>query len=101
MKALIVAKEEELVDQMVSLIQESGLDSAGTTSDTEAISQMQSGDVGAVVIGGGVRRDERDLLCDAAERQGLTVIQDARSGEDLRAYAEQELLPQLKAELQE
>jgi len=99
MKALIVAKEEELVDQMVSLVEESGLDIFGTTSDTQAISQMQSGEIGAVVIGEGMKGDERDLLCAAADRQGLPVIEGDQRGEDLREYAVHELLPQLRAKL--
>ena len=73
------------------------IDVAGTTSVGQAISQIASGRVEAVVIGGSVNDEDRHRLTAAAEARGISVIPVALHEADLREYTEEELLPQLRA----
>lgn len=79
---------------MVSLAQAEGVDAAGTTSDREALSQLESGAVGGLVVGG-VQQVPRHLRTVAAG-QGIALIRGALGGKDRQVYARQELAPQLK-----
>lgn len=96
MKALIIAREHALIDRIVSLLRAEGVDAAGTTSDEEAVNQLESGAIGCVVIGGGVPEPSRQHLCMVAATLGVAVIRGAAAGKDPQVYARQELLPQLQ-----
>ena len=71
MKALMIGREQAVVDRMVSLVRAEGLDAAGTTSDQEAVSQLESGGVDGLVIGAGVERPSRQRLSMVATAQGV------------------------------
>lgn len=96
MKALMIGREQAIVDRMVSLVQAEGLDAAGTTSDEEAVSQLESGGVGGLVIGAGVDEPSLWHLSTVAAAQGVVVIGGALAGKDPQEYARQELLPVLR-----
>lgn len=96
MKALIVAREQALVDQMVSLVAAEGLDIAGTTNDEQAAAQITSGQVSALVIGGGVDDASREHLAQLANQEAVAVIHGALKGKNPEAYAREELVPQLR-----
>ena len=101
MKALIVSRDEALVSRLVKLVRDEGVEMAepidvgGTTSARQAISQIESGRVEAVVIGGGVDDEDRRRLTLAAEGRGIRIIPGALHEADLREYTEEELLPQI------
>ena len=96
MKALIVAREERAMNRMVNLVQAAGIDTAGTTSDQQAMSYLETGAVGAVVVGGGVTSNARRALSSKANGRGIAVIHAALRGVDPREYAEEELVPELR-----
>jgi hypothetical protein len=81
-KALMIGREQAVVDRMVSLVQAEGLDAAGTTSDKEAVSQLESGGVGGLVIGAGVEQPSRQHLSTVATAQGVAVTGGALAGKD-------------------
>ena len=102
MKALIVSRDEDLVSRVAKLVRDEGIemaepiDVAGTTSVQQAMSQIESGRVAAVVIGGSVKDEDRHRLTVAAESRGVPVIPGALHEADLREYTEEELLPRLR-----
>lgn len=67
---------------MVSLVRVDGLDAVGTTSEQDAVSQLESGAVGGLVIGGGVHEACRRHLSAMAADQGIAVIHGALRGKD-------------------
>ena len=95
-KALIIGRERAVVDRMVALIRAEGVDAAGTTSDQEAVSQLESGAVDGLVIGAGVQESSRQHLITVAANQGVAVIRGALAGKDPQVYTRQELVPQLR-----
>ena len=96
MKALMIAREQAVVDRMVSIAQAEGLDAAGTISDEDAVSQLESGGVGGLVIGAGVDEPALQHLSTVAAAQGVVVIGGALAGMDPQAYARQEVIPVLR-----
>ena len=96
MRVLIVAREQAVIDRMVSLVRAEGMDAAGTTSDQEAVSQLESGAIGGLVIGAGVQESSRQHLITVAASQGVAVIRGALAGKDPQMYTRQELVPRLR-----
>jgi hypothetical protein len=95
-KALMIGREQAVVERMVSLVRLEGLNAAGTTSDEEAVTQLESGGVGGLVIGAGVEERSRQHLSTVATAQGVAVIGGALAGKDPQDYAREELVPQLR-----
>lgn len=102
MTALSFRVTRALVSRLVKLVRDEGIemteliDVAGTASTQQASSHIVSGRFNAVVIGGSVDDEDRKRLTLAAEGRGIPVIPGSLHEADLREYAEEELLPQLR-----
>lgn len=58
--------EERAMNRMVNLVRAAGIDTAGTTSDQQAMSYLETGTVGAVVVAGSVMGTARRALSSEA-----------------------------------
>jgi hypothetical protein len=58
---------------------------------------LESVDVSAVVIGGGVEEPSRRQIHAVAERHGVPVVAGALRGKDHAMYVREELLPALRS----
>jgi hypothetical protein len=92
MTVLIIAREQAALDRVLPLLRQGGIDAASTRSDDEAIRQLESGGVAAVVIGGGVQEPSRQHLRSVANRKGIRVIDGALRSKDPEVYVRDELL---------
>jgi DNA-binding response OmpR family regulator len=97
MRVLIIAREPTVLERIQSLLQQSNVESVITTSDDEAVRRLESVDVSAVVIGGGVQDPSRQQIHAVAARHGVPVIAGALRGEDPARYIREELLPALRS----
>jgi diphthamide synthase (EF-2-diphthine--ammonia ligase) len=96
MTVLVIAREQAVLDRVLPLLRQGGIEAASTTSDEEAVRQLEAGGVAAVVIGGGVQEPSRQHLRSVANRKGIRVIDGALRGKDPEVYVRDELLPALQ-----
>jgi hypothetical protein len=74
----------------------SGFEAVGTLIDDEAVAQLEPGNVGAIVIGGGVQGKSRRQIRSVADSKQIAVIDGALGDKDIETYVQQELLPVLR-----
>jgi triosephosphate isomerase len=96
MRVLIIAREPTVLEHMQSLLQQSDVESVITTSD-EAMRRLESVEVSAVVIGGGVEESSRQQIYAVAARHGVPVVAGSLRGKDPATYVREELLPALRS----
>jgi hypothetical protein len=99
MTVLVIARAQAALDRVVPLIRAGGIEAGSTTSNDEAVRQLESGAVSALVIGGGVEESSRIRLRDVAKRKGTVVIDGALRGKSPEDYVRQDLLPALRSAL--
>lgn len=97
MRVLIIARERAVLERIQSLLRQSNVESVITTSDDEAVRRLESADVSAVVIGGGVLEPSRQQIQVVAERHRVPVVTGALRGKDPATYLREELLPALRS----
>lgn len=97
MTVLVIGRMGSIVSSATSVLGEEGFDAQGVTGVGEAVSRIDAGAVSALVIGGGVGWLGRRALRKAAADHGVTVIQGALGGQDVRTYVRQQLVPELRA----
>jgi ABC-type amino acid transport substrate-binding protein len=97
MSVLLVARGRTTLDHIAMLLKNSGIDAVSTTSDDEAIKQLEAGRVDALVIGGGVGEFPAQHLRSVAERNGAQVIRGALRGKNTEDYVRNELLQALRS----
>lgn len=78
---LIIAREPTVLEHIQSLHQQCAVESMITTSD-EAVRRLESVEVSAVVIGGGVPEPSRPQIYAVAARHGVPVVAGALRGRD-------------------
>lgn len=78
---LIIAREPTVLEHMQSLLQQCDVESMITTSD-EAVRRLESVEVSAVVIGGGVPEPSRRQIYAVAARHAVPVVAGALRGRD-------------------
>jgi DNA-binding response OmpR family regulator len=101
MRVLIIAREPTVLERIQSLLQQSNVESVITTSDDEAVRRLESADVSAVVIGGGIQDPSRQQIYAVATRHGVPVVAGALRGKDPARYVREELLPALRSAVAE
>jgi triosephosphate isomerase len=97
MRVLIIAREPTVLEHMQSLLQQSDVESVITTSNEEAMRRLESVEVSAVVIGGGVEESSRQQIYAVAARHGVPVVAGSLRGKDPATYVREELLPALRS----
>jgi hypothetical protein len=78
MKVLILGRERSLVDSSVGILEQNGFEAVGVTRDQEAFAQLDTGEFGAVVVGGGVGLLTRPLIKRHAAPHGTEVVEAKR-----------------------
>ena len=96
LRVLIIAREPTVLEHMQSLLQQCDVESMITTSD-EAVRRLESVEVSAVVIGGGVPEPSRRQIYAVAARHGVPIVAGALRGKDSATYVREELLPALRS----
>jgi hypothetical protein len=96
MTVLVIARAQPVLDRVLSLISQAGIDVAGTLSDAEAIGRLEAGGIVALVIGGGVEEPSKQRLRSVAEGKGTRVVEGALRGRDPETYVREVLLPALQ-----
>lgn len=59
---LVIGRHAEMMDKVISLLQQEGYDAEGYQTNETAIAAFRNGHFHAVVIGGGVDHQSRDLF---------------------------------------
>lgn len=86
-----MGRHAEIMKGALAVADEAGLDARGTLDDAEALVWVQQQQIGALLIGGGVEPDARELLlaaCDDNDVRGVEVQGPASIGPILRGLAE-------------
>jgi hypothetical protein len=96
MPVLVIARAQAVLDRVMPLIQRGGIDAVSAVSDDDAITRLESGEITALVIGGGVEEQSRQRLRSLADSMGTRVIDGALRGKDPEEYVRDELLPTLQ-----
>lgn len=92
---LVIGRSQSVVDTVISTLQANRLNAIGVTKDEDAIAHLQSGNIAAIVIGGGVEWASRRQLQKAAVSNGSLVIRGRLGNKDIGSYVQKELIPQL------
>lgn len=86
-----MGRHAEIMKGALALADEAGLDARGTLDDGEALVWVQQQQIGALLIGGGVEPEPRELLLQACEQndvRGVEVQGPANVGAILRGLSE-------------
>ena len=75
MRIGILGRHEPLLAQAIALVRMSGHEPVGTLSDAVLAGHITSGQVDAVVIGGGVEHDARGMATTLCAANGMIVLQ--------------------------
>jgi hypothetical protein len=81
------------------LIERHGLAAVGTTSDDDAIGEIEARHVNAVVIDHGIEEESRIRLVEAARRAGIVAVDGKIRGDEPEVYVRDELVPELRRAL--
>jgi hypothetical protein len=97
MKVLILGRERQLVDESVAIVERNGFEAVGVTRDEEALTQLDTGEFRAVVVGGGVGRESRPLIKQHAAPHGTEVLE-ARRGfmQSVQDHVAKVIVPRLR-----
>lgn len=96
MTTLIVARAQQVIDTVLTVLHGDGFDAEGTTADDAALARLAAGDVTTVVIGGGVEPASRQTLRQACTTHHVKVIEGALGDRDVPTYVRQEIEPRLR-----
>jgi hypothetical protein len=96
MKVLVIGRGPTTVHRVLPLIEREGLDAVGTTSDDDAVGEIEMRHVDAVVVDHGIEEESRERLLKAAERCGVPVVDGWIRGDDPADYVREELVPELR-----
>ena len=91
MRIGIVGRHPEILQGALALADEAGHDARGTLDDNEALAWVHRQQISALLIGGGVELEPRELLLTACEEnavRGVEVHGPADVGPILRGLAE-------------
>lgn len=91
MRIGIVGRHAEIMKGALAVADEAGLEARGTLDDAEALAWVQQQQIGALLIGGGVEPEPRELLlaaCADNDVRGVEVQGPASIGPILRGLAE-------------
>lgn len=95
---LVIGRGRWIVDSVVSEIRVHGFDGVGTTTDAEALSQLDTGKIDLLVIGGGVEVDSRSTLKQKAGAHGTDVLERPLGRRDVESYVKQEIVQRLRTD---
>ncbi|MQA15845.1 MAG: hypothetical protein GEV09_17320 [Pseudonocardiaceae bacterium] len=95
MTTLVLGREPTTVEALVSAARSHGLDVTGVSSDADAITHLDSGQITTFVIGGGVEQQSRTPLKQHANASGVAVSEEPLAGRDVDSYVRQVLVPQV------
>ncbi|MCP2166798.1 hypothetical protein [Goodfellowiella coeruleoviolacea] len=100
MKVLVLGRKQEKLNGVLEVLRAEGFDGVGVTTDEEALALLDRGDIGAVIIGGGVGPEARGALKQLAGERDTTVIEgnlaDRDTPDAVADYVRDQLLPRLR-----
>jgi hypothetical protein len=70
----IIGRDSSLLRHALDLAEGAGHDARGTLDDAEALAWVRSGQVAALLIGGGVEQAARDFLVAACAESGVRSV---------------------------
>ncbi len=92
---LVVGRGGHVVTAVVAALADHGITAVGATTDADALARLDEGGLTALVVGAGVERRSRAALQRRADATGVTFVQGALRGRELRSYVRDELVPAL------
>ena len=95
MKVLVVGRGPTTVHRVLPMIEREGLAAVGTTSDGDAVGEIEMRHIDAVVVDHGIEEGSRARLVEVAARCGVPVVDGWIRGDDPTDYVREELVPQL------
>lgn len=96
MSAVVIGREQEVLDSVLAVLHEDGYQARGTTSESEARAWLPATGVTALVIGGGIEQSCRERLRQEATAQHLPVVERSFAGRTAQTYVRDDLEPALR-----
>jgi hypothetical protein len=91
---LVVGREGQVVDAVVTALRDNRIEAAGATEDEKAMRILAAGGVGLLVLGAGIGPRSREMLRNNS--CGAGVVETPLRGRDADEYVEHEILPRFQ-----